>query len=178
MKVDVSYIFKFYETRLKCHVTAVNYFASLLGHSFPDHDGDKNKEPIRTGYAYVFYNKYHPDGGLLYLKKDYAELCKDAQNEHHKHATHHVQYYSNVSQIPDVRLYEMISDWASANFEQTNILGDTQTPCLEKWFDNNMAHLPWTEHQIDIINKSFKIIREKTDKNKVISIWDELVKIV
>ena len=87
MKIDTNDIFKFYETRIACHVRSVNYFASLLGYSFPDHDKDKILEPLRTGYAYIFYNKYHPE---LRLLETYFELCNDAREAHYKHAPHHI----------------------------------------------------------------------------------------
>ena len=51
MNINVNDIFDFYELRIKSHVAAVNYFASLLGYHFPEHDGDKVIEPIRTGYS-------------------------------------------------------------------------------------------------------------------------------
>ena len=59
MKIDINEIFTFYELRIKSHVEAVNYFASLLGYHFPEHDSDKVTEQIRTGYAYIFYKTYH-----------------------------------------------------------------------------------------------------------------------
>lgn len=171
MLVNINDIFKFYETRLLCHVRSVNYFASLLGHSFPEHDGDKTDEPIRTGYAYIVYNEYHPQ---LHLVREYFDLCENAKRDHHNHSTHHIPYYTDVSKIPDLRLYEMISDWASANFEQKNILNDPNAIGLEQWFDNNMANHPWTEHQIKLIKKSFDVIREKTDYDVAKSIWNAL----
>lgn len=175
MQINMGDIFKFYETRINCHVKAVNYFASLIGHSFPDHDADKVEEPMRTGYAYIFYNNYHPQ---LKLTEQYFQLCADARATHHKHATHHIPYYNDVSEIPDIRIYEMVSDWASANFEQRNILKDTKNPSLEDWFDINLAHLPWTEHQIELIKQSFETIKKNTDDKIVIDIWQDLVKLV
>ena len=175
MQVSVDDIFKFCETRIACHVKAVNYFAGILGYAFPEHDDDKTTEPIRTGYAYIFYNNYHPD---LHLMNEYFDLCNDAQQIHHKHATHHVQHYDNVQNIPDVILYEMVSDWSSANFEQRNIIKSPDAKPITEWFEQNMAALPWTQHQLDLIHNSLKTIQEKTDTDAVKAIWQDLLKLV
>lgn len=175
MQIKIKDIFKFYEIRLSCHVRSVNYFASLLGYSFPEHDGNKTNEPTRTVYAYIVYNEYHPE---LHLMDEYFELCENAKRDHHKHSQHHIQYYKNVCEIPDVRLYEMISDWASANFEQKNILNDVNAVTMEQWFDNNLAKLPWTQHQIELIKQSFDIIKARTDDTAIKSIWMDLLDLI
>ena len=72
----------------------------------------------------------------------------------------------------------MVSDWASANFEQSNFLPDKNTPSLEKWFEDNMSHLPWTEHQLGIIKKSFETIKNNTDSKTVINIWKDLLELL
>ena len=172
MNINVDDIFDFYELRISCHVTAVNYFASLLGYHFPEHDNDKAKEPIRTGYAYIFYKNYHKNFHLL---PGHVELCGIARQTHHAHAPHHIPFYTDVSQIPDIRIYEMVSDWASANFEQKHIIKETDSIPLEQWFNENMAQLPWSQNQLDIIKKSFAIIKEKTDSKYVKTIWQPLL---
>lgn len=165
-------IFDFYELRIKSHVAAVNYFASLLGYHFPEHDSDKVREPIRTGYAYIFYKAYHKN---FHPTAEHLALCKDAQDTHHKHAAHHVESYKHAFEIPLIHIYEMVADWASANFEQKNILKDPESVELETWFNNNMGNLDWTNEQIDIIKKSFKIIEINTDVEYVKSIWAPLL---
>ena len=175
MKINVEDIFKFHKIRMACHIKSVNYFASLFGYCFPDHDADKNDEQIRIWHAYITYNKYHPE---LKLLDEYFTLCNDAQQMHYKHASHHVQYYSDVSKIPDIRIYEMVSDWASADFELHNVLKVAETQPLEKWFADNMSHLSWSEHQIELIKKSLKTIKEKSDKNKIMNIWQDLIKCI
>lgn len=166
-------IFDFYELRIACHVKSVNYFAGLLGYHFPEHDSDKIKEPIRTGYAFVFYKTYHKN---FCLSDDHEALCHDAKKTHHEHAPHHIEFYETVTDIPDIELYEMVSDWASANFEQQNILHEPGTESLSDWFEKNMAKLPWTKHQLEIINKSFETIIEKADKKELLNIWQDLNK--
>lgn len=172
MQINVNDIFNFYESRISCHVKSMNYFADLLGYHFPEHDGDKVREPIRTGYAYIFYNTYHKN---FHPTPEHIALCQDAQNLHHTSATHHIQHYAHVRDIPDICLYEMVSDWASANFEQMNILCESDAVLLEQWFENKMANLGWTEHQLEIIKKSFEIFNEKTDEDKVKAIWQPLL---
>lgn len=167
MKIDVKDIFDFYELRIKCHIESVNYFASLLGYQFPEHDSNKTHEPIRTGYAYTFYSKYHKN---FYLRPEHSELCEKAKDDHHKHSAHHIEYYTNVSDIPDIILFEMLSDWASANFEQKNIIKDNNYMSLREWF-KSISSLPWTEYQLNIINSTFDIFETKADVTQIIRIW-------
>ena len=172
MHVNVNDIFDFYEKRIKCHVESVNYFADLLGYHFPEHDGDKIIEPIRTGYAYIFYHAYHKN---FHPTEQHIALCKDAQKIHHESATHHVQHYKSVTDIPDICLYEIVSDWASANFEQMNIIHDKDAISLQQWFDDKMSNMGWNEHQIEIIQNAFKVFDKKTDAEKVKAIWQPLL---
>lgn len=164
-------IIKYYELFYKCHLQTVNYFASMFGYSFPDHDSDKIQEPFKTIYACEMYNQCFPNHPIPNI---YSTQFKDIKNLHHKTALHHVQHYSCVSEIPDINLYEMISDWAAANFALRNIKQDKTILPLEKWFNNNMSQLPWTKHQIEIIKKSFQIIKTKTDRDKLMMIWQDL----
>ena len=172
MNINMTDVFDFYELRIKCHVASVNYFAALLGHQYPEHDSDKIKEPIRTGYAYVFYKNYHKN---FHTTQQQDDLCKDAINNHHAFASHHVQHYKNVREIPDNRLYEMMADWASANFEQMHIIRHESAVSLGQWFDRNMSHLPWTEHQLEIIKNAFETFAKKTDMDTVKAIWQPLL---
>ena len=168
MNIDVKDIYEFSSLRIACHVESVNYFAGLLGYHFPEHDNDKNSEPMRTGYAYIIYAMYHKNFHLL---PEHEQLCHDAKQNHHKHSTHHAAYYANIADIPDVKIYEMVADWASANFEQKNIIHVKDAICLNEWFEQNNAQIPWTTHQLEIIRKSIQIIKENTDQAYVQKIW-------
>ncbi|MBR5904372.1 MAG: hypothetical protein IKZ49_02445 [Alphaproteobacteria bacterium] len=168
MNILMGDIFDFYELRISCHIKSMNYFADILGYHFPEHDRDKVVEPIRTGYAYVFYNTYHKN---FHLTPEHEALCKDARRLHHEHASHHIQAYNNVSEIPDICIYEMIADWSSANFEQMNIIKDKDAISIEEWFDKNMSSLGWTEHQLEIIKNSFEKIAKTTDEETITKIW-------
>lgn len=172
MNINVNDIFDFYELRIKCHIASMNYFAALLGYHFPEHDSDKVVEPVRTGYAYIFYKAYHKN---FHLTPEHVALCEDAKDIHHSHAPHHIQYYKHVSEIPDIRLYEMIADWASANFEQMNIIHEPDAIKITEWFKNNTANLGWSEHQLDIIHKSLEIIDKNTDVDTITNIWQPLL---
>ena len=175
MNIKMSKITDLYDMMHNCHVQTVNYFASFFGYSFPEHDADKIQETNKINYAYEMYKRCFPD---FKLPDKYSEQLKDLKQQHYKKSPHHINHYSNVSEIPNTYLYEMISDWAAANFALRNIAKNTSVPPLENWFDNTMAQLPWTEHQIDLIKKSFQIIQDKTDKNKLNLIWQNLVKII
>lgn len=172
MNIDVNDIYEFSRLRIACHVESVNYFAELLGYHFPEHDNDKNIEPMRTGYAYIIYAMYHKN---FHLTPEHEQLCMDAKQNHHKHAAHHIQYYKNIADIPDIRIYEMVSDWASANFEQKNIICIPGAICISDWFEQNRADVGWMPHQLDLINKSIQIINANTDEKIVRKIWEPVL---
>ncbi len=168
MNIDIKDIYEFSALRIACHVKSMNYFAGLLGYHFPEHDNDKNCEPMRTGYAYVIYGIYHKN---FRLTEEYEKFYYDAHKTHHEHATHHIQHYEKVADIPDIRIYEMVSDWASANFEQMKIICLKDAIGICDWFEKKCADNAWTPHQLDIIKKSIQIINENTDETVLRKIW-------
>ena len=174
MNIDINDIFEFSKLRIECHVRALNYFADMFGLHFPEHDNDKNIEPMRTGYAYIIYAEYHKNFHLLFEQE---RLCMDAKNTHHKHAPHHIGYYQKISDIPDIRVYEMVCDWASANFERKNIVRVDGALGLSDWFEQNKSKQDWTPHQLDLIKNALKIIDEKTDPEAVREIWQPVLDI-
>ena len=155
--------------RTACHIACVNYFAELLGHHFPEHDNDKNTEPMRTGYAYRNYATYHPEYNL---PDNYNELFDVAHKTHHEHASHHIEYYhGDVAQIPDVCLMEMICDWFSANFEQVVILRDCEYKTVTEWFDAKLSHLNWSDAQLKTIREKIKFIAAHANHSDIMKIW-------
>ena len=169
MNVPIETIYEFHKTRTACHIACVNYFAELFGHHFPEHDNDKNTEPMRTGYAYKNYSSYHPEYKLL---NKYVELFDAAHAVHHEHASHHIEYYhGNVAYIPHDCLMEMICDWFSANFEQVFILCDCKYKTVTEWFDAKMAHLNWTAAQLKTIREKIKFIEAHANHNDIMKIW-------
>ena len=169
MHIPVETIIDFHHKRTQCHIDCVNYFAGLLGYHFPEHDNDKNIEPMRTGYAYNNYAKYHPNYNL---PANYEDLAKIAITTHHEHASHHVDFYGgDVSKIPNIHLLEMICDWASANFEQVFVLRDYEFETVWEWFNARMKHLNWTDKQLKMIRETTEFLNERTDKEALMQIW-------
>ena len=169
MRISVDTIYEFHKVRTACHVASVNYFAGLLGYHFPEHDNDKNIEPMRTGYAYKNYSGYHPE---YKLPENYDELFDLAHSTHHAHATHHIDFYGgDVSRISEICLIEMICDWFSANFEQVNILHDSEYATVMEWFDANMAGKGWSGAQLKTIRDTVKFLEHTTDIDSLMKIW-------
>lgn len=169
MKISVDTIYKFHRARTACHIACVNYFAVLTGHHFPEHDSDKNTEPMQTGYAYKNYASYHPEYNLT---DKYVELFDAAHASHHEHASHHIEFYhGDVSKIPQIRLIEMICDWFSANFEQVNIIHDYEYETVSGWFDAKLSHLSWTAAQLKTISETIKLLEQKADRAELLKIW-------
>lgn len=173
MKIPVETIFDFYLRRVQCHVRAVNYFANLIGHKFPEHDHDKICEPIRTGYAFVSYAKHHHE---FKLPPQYDELFHIAHATHHKSATHHIEHYGDVSEISKITLTEMVCDWFSANFEdrQTATPGTRAYASVMEFFNECMAQLPWTDDQRAYIVELINYIDAHMDADAVAAIWETL----
>ena len=167
-------IFEFSKLRIECHVRALNYFAKMFGLQFPEHDGDKNAEPWRTGHAYVIYAMYHKN---FHLPPEYEQLCETAKQYHREHAPHHVSSYPDIKDVPDIRIYEMVCDWASANFERRKILCVENALSLNDWFKQNKLNRGWTPHQLDLIKNTMKIINENINENLVRNIWQPILDI-
>ncbi len=173
MKISVDKIYEFHRVRTACHVASVNYFANILGYQFPEHDNDKNIEPMRTGYAYKNYAAYHPKYNL---PDNYAELFRLAHKTHHEHASHHIEFYDgDVSRIPDVHLIEMICDWFSANFEQVFIQHDCEYATVKEWLDMKMAHLNWSDAQLKIIHEASELLEHERDNDALMKIWEPVI---
>ncbi len=171
MKVPLQDIYEFHRIRTKCHVDSVNYFASLLGYQFPEHDNDKNIEPMRTGYAYTNYASYHSDFKML---PEYKALFEVAHSTHHEHAAHHVRFYNkDASKIPFVHIIEMVCDWFSSNFEQKCILHDCKYKSVLDWFDKHMADLNWTDEQLHLIRETANFLERHMDHDAVMQIWKD-----
>ena len=169
MTIPIEDIYEFHRVRTACHIQCMNYFAGLLGLHFPEHDDDKNIEPMRTGYAYKNYANYHPGYNL---PDNYEELAKIAITTHHEHASHHVNFYGgDVSKIPDIHLLEMVCDWASANFEQRFILRDYEFDTVWEWFNARMSDLDWSDAQMKTIRDTTDFLEKHTDKDSVMQIW-------
>ena len=173
MTIAIEDIYEFHRVRTACHIATLNWFAGLLGMQFPEHDNDKNIEPMRTGYAYKNYASYHHG---YYLPENYDELFNIACSTHHKHATHHVEFYGNdVSKIPDIVLAEMLCDWASANFEQRFVLCDYKFNTVWDWFVASMADMNWTPKQLKKIRDMAEFLDGHIDKDAVLEIWETVL---
>lgn len=172
MQISLDTILDFHRARTQAHVDCVNYYAGLVGYHFPEHDNDKLGDPVRTGYAYYNYSKYHPE---IKLTPAHVELYEHAKKEHHTCQPHHVHYYEHTADISDVTLIEMICDWHSANFEQRFITHeDPQDYDVRAFFQRKMMtnpELKWTEHQIELIEQTIDFLEMYANHDDVMNIW-------
>ena len=172
MALNTKDIFDFYDLRMLCHINSVNYFAGLFGRQFPEHDNDKFSDSMRNGYAYVFYNTYYKN---FDISDEQIIACNAVKYQHHKNATHHIEHYDMVSDIPDTCLCEILCDCAATNFEFLRIIQQPGTLPLTEWFQQNMLQLPWNQKQMDIINKSLDILDKNSNFDTVTEIWQTLL---
>ena len=172
MNIPLDKIYEFHKLRTSCHIASVNYFADLVGYHFPEHDNDKNIEPIRTGYAYKNYASYHFE---YKMPDNYSELYELAHTIHHMHAPHHIEFYAgDATKISDTCLIEMICDWFSANFEQVNILNDYEYKSVSDWFNAKMSNYNWTPVQLKIIHDVIEKLQRESDSNNLMRIWSTI----
>lgn len=168
MRISINDILEFHKLRTQCHIDCVNYFAGLLGYHFSEHDNDKMKEPMRTGYAYKNYAEYHKHFNFL---QQYKDLFNVAWNTHHQTNSHHIENYTDVTQISKICLIEMVCDWFSACSEQL-LLNKNEYSCVRDWFDNTMLNLSWTDTQLQTIYQAIDYIEKHADFSCVNHIWN------
>lgn len=172
MKISLETINKFHHARTQAHIDCLNYHASLLGYHFPEHDNDKNSGPMMTGYACKNYARYHPEYNI---PETYIELCKQMRKEHHTTQKHHLLHYSDVSEINDITLIEMVCDWFSASFEQRYITHeDPDDLTVSQWFEDNLRNnkeYNWSQHQVDLIYSTIDFLETYADYNEIIKIF-------
>lgn len=176
MRISIETINKFHHARTQAHIDCLNYHASLLGYHFPEHDNDKHSGPMMIGYSYKNYNKYHPEYNI---PETNMELFRKMNAEHHISQTHHLEHYSDVSEISDITLIEMVCDWFSANFEQRYLTHeDANDLSVRKWFDTQLRHNPkykWSQKQIDLICSTIDFLEMYANYDEIMKIWQPLL---
>ena len=176
MRISIETINKFHHARTQAHIDCLNYHASLLGYHFPEHDNDKHSGPMMIAYSYKNYNSYHPE---YHIPETNKELFRKMNAEHHAAQIHHLEHYSDVSEISDITLIEMVCDWFSANFEQRYLTHeDPNDLSVRKWFDTQLRHNPkykWSQKQIDLICSTIEFLEMYANHDEVMKIWQPLL---
>ena len=176
MRISIETINKFHHARTQAHIDCLNYHASLLGYHFPEHDNDKHSGPMMIGYSYKNYNSYHPE---YHIPETNMELFRNMHAEHHASQMHHLEHYSDVSEISDITLIEMVCDWFSASFEQRYLTHeDSDDLTVQKWFDTQLRHNPkynWSKQQIDLICSTIEFLEMYANYDEVMKIWQPLL---
>ena len=172
MLIPLEKIHEFHHMRTDAHVKCMNYFAGLLGYHFPEHDNDKNYGTMKTGYAYINYAKYHRE---YHFPETNRMLFQQMHDEHHTTQPHHLEHYSDVSEISDITLIEMICDWFSASFEQRYLTHeDPKDYTVLQYFDTNLRNnkkYNWSEHQLETIYETIEFLEMYSDHNEIMKIW-------
>ena len=88
---------------------------------------------------------------------------------------HHLLHYSDVSEINDITLIEMVCDWFSASFEQRYITHeDPDDLTVSQWFEHNLRNnkeYNWSQHQVDLIYSTIDFLETYADYNEIIKIF-------
>lgn len=176
MQIPIETINKFHFIRTQAHINCLNYHAGLLGYHFPEHDNDKNSGTMMIAYSYINYASYHPEYNI---PEKYCELFRTMSDEHHATQPHHINYYSNASEISNITLIEMICDWFSANFEQRYLTHkDPNDLTVSQWFEKKLRYndkYKWSQKQLEIIYSTIEFLEMYADYNKILKIWQPLL---
>lgn len=172
MQIPMDKILEFHKRRTQCHVASLNYFAGLLGYNFPKHDYDKFINPIQIGYAYYNYANYHPN---CKITQQYKEAFLHAHDEHHCTQPHHIEHYTNIQEMNHNTIIEMVCDWFSANFEQTNITHINKFKSVMDFFEKQLSQLNWTKSQRETIIETINFLQKNTDSQKLYMIWADII---
>lgn len=171
MQIPMDEIIAFHQKRTKCHIASLNYFAGLLGYHFPKHDYDKFVDPIQVGYAYYNYARYHG----CKIPKQYLDAFDKAHAEHHSTQSHHREHYRDIREITHDTIIEMVCDWCSANFEQSNITHEDDFESVLDYFEQKIAQLNWTDTQRKTIIETIKFLETHADIQQLYKIWADVM---
>ncbi len=172
MQIPIDEILDFHKKRTNCHIKSLNYFAGLLGYHFPKHDYDKLINPVMIGYAYYNYAKYHHN---CKITPQYMDAFDKAHAEHHSTQPHHLEHYADIRAISHDTLIEMVCDWHSANFEQTNITHENEFESVMNFFEQKIAQLHWTDNQRKTIIETIKFLEQHADSQQLYKIWADVM---
>ena len=167
MQIPMDEILDFHKRRTNCHIASLNYFAGLLGYNFPKHDYDKFTDPIMAGYAYFNYARYHG----AKITQQYLDAFDKAHAEHHSTQSHHLEHYADIREISHDTIIEMVCDWCSANFEQSNITHEDDFETVMDYFEQKIAQLNWTDAQRKTITETIKFLEQHADPQQLYKIW-------
>ena len=172
MLKDHSEIIEFYKRRTGAHITALNYFAGLLGTRFPEHDSDKFSAPLLIPYALKNYSDYHPD----FAWSDALEKeSQCAWYKHHSSAAHHVESYADIADMPDTRITEMLCDWFTANNEQ-NLVQKRPVYCtiMDFYSRHALPTFKFVPRQQTLILELIEELKVREDTEKFLEIWKDI----
>ena len=170
--VDADEIYKF-ENIVQNHRDLVNYYASKVGKSFPNHDADKFTSEIMIPYIKGFVRKH-----IELSDKEYNQF-KNAQHKHYQNNEHHPEHWDNSlvpnvsGKMPKIAIIEMCADWCA----MSKIFGNTPFEWADKnigkrWiFDNNQIefiyqtlHKMW-DNSSNLLESSYEIKNIKFYEN-------------
>ena len=155
---DVDHRFK---SRTSNHIDLVHRNMRTLGKKWPGadrseypsrgslHDKSKFESPEYPAYAWLqkWYDSDKDDS--IYPEGIQAQV-ETAKEHHLSNNKHHPDYWSDVKDMEDIDLAEMVSDWAAMSEEK----GDD----VYKWMADNLPKHGFSEQQIKKIYDMMNIL--------------------
>ena len=166
---------EFYGVRTNAHINSVNYFGKIFGLSFAGHDLDKLSEPIMTPYAFKTWQNYHP---AFTISDEMEDDVRAARVTHHVNADHHIEFYKNISEMPDDKVIEMVCDWQTANLENRHINKLREHEAVfenvTEFYLSVKDRWKFTEHQNELISIAINKIESKMKMEEFLALWHGL----
>ena len=165
-------ILEFYKSRMKAHIESVNYFASLVGKKFPDHDDEKASAMSLCAFGY--WRDYHPD----FVVPDDPGI-HNAFQCHRRGSPHHAEFYNDIALMPPGQIAEMVCDWFARSCERSLILRKNKYKSVFDFYERfALPAFKFTPAQQEQITDLISKIEKLWDKNQFLDIWRDVLNAV
>lgn len=105
-----------FNNRTKKHIELVNYYASKLGKSFPNHDIEKFDDSMKNAYIIVTWCTFRN----MDIPSEDLEMIQETMKAHYNNSKHHPEYWENIEDMDEDSLIEMCADWCAMSKEMKN----------------------------------------------------------
>ena len=157
----------FTKDKMKRHIEAVNYLASLIGRNYPDHDSDKLTAPLLNIFAIEYWYKFKTDTPPV---GEDREAFHTATISHYKNSAHHGQYWKNPHDMPFDAMEEMACDMF-AMYAEKEIRGKLAKHYLDYWAEDQPKWFPYSPAQDVVMRDLFAKLESRCNRDNLLNIW-------
>ena len=172
-QVPTQEMIDFVTDRINRHIKSVNYFASLIGRHYPDHDLDKFDEPLFSRYVVGYWYLFNNDTSLAdNVTPEFREAFIAAKKPHYQTRSHHTDYWGNPHDMPPVALEEMACDMFAMCAEK-NMRGLKRAKkFLDYWVEDTPQWFQYSKEQDSIMRDLFAKLEARWNRDDFLKIWE------